>query len=260
MISNSSNVQIKNLVKLQKNARTRREQNAFVIEGKKLFEEAKTLGVVKRAYVTNTYIEGLTETEEAYFKGVEYEIVEEKVLKEAADTKTPQGVVAIVEKPCYDWEELLAKEQLKIMLLEDLRDPGNLGTIIRTAEGAGMDAVIMSKETVDLFNPKVVRSTMGSIFRVPFFYVEDMMQTVKELQGKGVSVVATDLQGKNDYDGERYPDKTAIVIGNEAKGISAEMRESADILIKIPMCGQLESLNASVAAGIMMYELFRQKK
>ena len=146
------------------------------------------------------------------------------------------------------------------MLLEDLRDPGNLGTIIRTAEGAGMDAVIMSKETVDLFNPKVVRSTMGSIFRVPFFYVEDMMQTVKELQGKGVSVVATDLQGKNDYDGERYPDKTAIVIGNEAKGISVEMRESADILIKIPMCGQLESLNASVAAGIMMYELFRQKK
>lgn len=185
MISNSSNVQIKNLVKLQKNARTRREQNAFVIEGKKLFEEAKALGVVKRAYVTNTYIEGLTEAEETYFKGVEYEIVEEKVLKEAADTKTPQGVVAIVEKPCYDWEELLAKEQLKIMLLEDLRDPGNLGTIIRTAEGAGMDAVIMSKETVDLFNPKVVRSTMGSIFRVPFFYVEDMMQTVKELQGKG---------------------------------------------------------------------------
>jgi TrmH family RNA methyltransferase len=93
---------------------------------------------------------------------------------------------------------------------------------------------------------------------VPFFYVEDLLQTVGELQKKGISVVATDLQGKNNYDKEKYPEKTAVVIGNEAKGISMKMRESADILIKIPMCGQLESLNASVAAGIMMYELYRQ--
>lgn len=123
-----------------------------------------------------------------------------------------------------------------------------------------MDGIIMSKETVDLFNPKVVRSTMGSIFRVPFLYVENMMDSVAELKEKGVSIVATDLLGTNSYEQEVYPDKTAIVIGNEAKGITEDMRNAADILVRIPMCGKLESLNASVAAGIMMYELYRSRK
>lgn len=260
MISNAGNVQIKNIVKLQKNARTRREQDAFVIEGKKLFEEAKLYGTVKRAYVTPAYIEELTVSEEEYFSGIEYELVEEKVLKEAADTKTPQGILAIVEKPHYTLDTILSGERVNLLLLEDLRDPGNLGTVMRTAEGAGMDGIIMSKETVDLFNPKVVRSTMGSIFRVPFLYVENMMDTVAELKVKGVSIVATDLLGANSYEQEAYPDKTAIVIGNEAKGITEDMRNAADILVRIPMCGKLESLNASVAAGIMMYELYRSRK
>ena len=131
---------------------------------------------------------------------------------------------------------------------------------MRTAEGAGVDGVIMSKETVDLFNPKVVRSTMGSIFRMPFLYVDDFFGTVRQLQEQDVNVVATDLSGKRDYDRENYGRKTAIVIGNEAKGISASMREMADTLVKIPMAGKVESLNASIAAGIMMYELFRQRR
>ncbi len=260
MISNAGNVQIKNIVKLQKNARTRREQDAFVIEGKKLFEEAKLYGKVKRAYVTPDYIAELETSEEKYFSGIEYELVEEKVLKEAADTKTPQGILAIVEKPHYTLDSILSKESVNLLLLEDLRDPGNLGTVMRTAEGAGMDGIIMSKETVDLFNPKVVRSTMGSIFRVPFLYVEDIIDTITALKEKGVVVVATDLLGKNSYEQEVYPSKTAIVIGNEAKGITDAMRNTADVLVRIPMCGKLESLNASVAAGIMMYELFRQRR
>ena len=168
MITSSSNIQIKNLIKLQKNARTRREQNAFVTEGKKMFEEAKALGIVKRAYVSESYLGTLSMSAEEYLKGIEYEIVEDKVLKEAADTMTPQGIMAIVTKPSYELSDFLKGEQINLLLLEDLRDPGNLGTIMRTAEGAGISGVIMSKETVDLFNPKVVRSTMGSIFRVPF--------------------------------------------------------------------------------------------
>lgn len=259
MITSSSNVQIKNLVKLQKNARTRREQNAFVTEGKKMFEEAKALGVVKRAYVSESYLNALEVSEEEYFKGIVYEVVEEKVFKEAADTMTPQGIMAIVEKPAYTLEEMISGDKVHLVLLENLRDPGNLGTIMRTAEGAGITGIIMSKETVDLFNPKVVRSTMGSIFRVPFLYVEDLVEITKELKEKGISIVATDLQGKNNYHKEKYGKKAGIVIGNEAQGISEAMRESANVLVKIPMCGKLESLNASVAAGIMMYELFRQR-
>lgn len=260
MITSSGNVQMKNLVKLQKNARTRKEQQAFVIEGKKLFEEAKMYGKVKQAYVTPRYVEELSVPEEVYFAGITYELVEEKVLKEVADTMSPQGILAIVEKPEYQLSAFLNKSELSLILLEDLRDPGNLGTIMRTAEGAGVDGVIMSKETVDLFNPKVVRSTMGSIFRMPFLYVDDFFGSVRQLQEQDVNVVATDLSGKRDYDRENYGRKTAIVIGNEAKGISASMREMADTLVKIPMAGKVESLNASIAAGIMMYELFRQRR
>ncbi|MBQ1688020.1 MAG: 23S rRNA (guanosine(2251)-2'-O)-methyltransferase RlmB [Lachnospiraceae bacterium] len=256
MITSSTNVQMKNLIKLQKNARTRREQQAFVVEGKKIFEEAKLYGVVKQAYVTSAYLENLEEKPEAYFGKIPYTLVEEKILKEVADTMTPQGILAIVEKPIYSLDQLLAKDKANYVVLEDLRDPGNLGTIMRTAEGADMAGVVMSKETVDLFNPKVVRSTMGSIFRVPFVYVENIYEAVAQMQEAGVSIVATDLQGTHMYHEEKYGKKTGIVIGNEAKGISGQMRQQADVLVKIPMGGKLESLNASVAAGIMMYQLF----
>lgn len=258
MITSATNVQIKNLVKLQKNARTRKEQNAFVTEGKKMFEEAKRLGIVKRVYVSESYCKTLEEPEEKYFQDIAYEVVDDKVFKEASDTMTPQGIMAIVEKPSYTLKDMINKKSVRLLLLEDLRDPGNLGTIMRTAEGAGMDGIIMSKETVDLFNPKVVRSTMGSIFRVPFVYEENILEVVEELKKQNFLVVATDLQGDKEYTQEDYTDRACIVIGNEAKGISSAMRQSANCLVRIPMCGELESLNASVAAGIMMYEMLRQ--
>lgn len=259
MISSSSNVQIKNLIKLQKNARTRKEQNAFVTEGRKMFEEARELGIVVRAYVSESFIEELAISSDDYFSNIEYEVVSDKVFREMSDTMTPQGILAIVTKPSYEFSNFLKEAQAQLLLLEDLRDPGNLGTLIRTAEGAGMTGVIMSKETVDLFNPKVVRSTMGSIFRVPFFYAEDFQDCLGKLQANGISIAATDLKGSNNFTSEKYPPKTAVVIGNESKGISEATRQKADILIRIPMCGKLESLNASVAGGLMMYELQRQR-
>lgn len=259
MISSNSNVQIKNLVKLQKNARTRREQNAFVTEGRKMFEEARDLGIVKRAYVSDSYLTELDIPEGDYFKDVEYEVVSEKVFREISDTISPQGILAIVKQNSYTLDDFLGKPIINLLLLEDLRDPGNLGTLLRTAEGAGMTGVIMSKETVDLYNPKVVRSTMGSIFRIPFLYVENFLDTLKKLQKEGISIIATDLQGKRNFTEEHYPDKSAIIIGNESKGISDATRQQADILVRIPMCGKLESLNASVAGGLMMYELHRQR-
>lgn len=259
MISSNSNSQIKNLAKLQKNARTRREQNVFVIEGRKMFEEAKELGIVTTAYISQSYLSELHIPQEDYFKNTEYETVTDKVFQEISDTKTPQGILAIVKKPSYTLKDFLKNSIINLLLLEDLRDPGNLGTLIRTAEGAGMTGVIMSKETVDLFNPKVVRSTMGSVFRIPFLYVEDFQSTLSELQTKGISIIATDLQGQRNFTDEHYPNKSAIVIGNESKGISDATRQKADILVRIPMCGRLESLNASVAGGLMMYELYRQR-
>lgn len=260
MISSSSNTQIKNLAKLQKSARARKEQNVFVTEGRKMFEEARELGIVIRAYVSESYLDELTIPEKDYFETTEYETVSDKVFREVADTMTPQGILAIVKKPSYSLDDFIKNTTSHLLLLEDLRDPGNLGTLLRTAEGAGMTGVIMSKETVDLFNPKVVRSTMGSIFRIPFLYVEDFQNILRTLQNKGFSIIATDLQSKQNFTEELYPDKSAVIIGNESKGISDITRKQADILVHIPMCGKLESLNASVAGGLMMYELHRQRK
>lgn len=259
MISSSSNAQIKNLAKLQKNARSRKEQKVFVTEGRKMFEEAKDLDIVVKVYVSESYLHELTIPEEDYFGRADYEVISDKVFHEVADTMTPQGILAIVKQPSYSLNDFTQNTTSRLLLLENLRDPGNLGTLLRTAEGAGMTGVIMSKETVDLFNPKVVRSTMGSIFRIPFLYVENFQDTLQDLQSKDFSIIATDLQSKRSFTEEHYPNKSAVVIGNESRGISDATRKQADILVHIPMCGKLESLNASVAGGLIMYELYRQQ-
>ena len=147
----------------------------------------------------------------------------------------------------------------KPIFLENIQDPGNLGTILRTAEGAGIDGIIMNKGTVDIYNPKVVRSTMGSIFRVPFMYCDDIMGKVDELKKSGVKVYAAALGGTRNYSEPDYTRPSAFAIGNEGNGLTDEMINAADERIKIPMLGKVESLNAANAAGILMYEAFRQK-
>ena len=155
---------------------------------------------------------------------------------------------------------LLKEEKPLLMVLEDLQDPGNAGTIIRTGEGAGVSGVFLTKTCVDITNPKVIRATMGSVYRIPFFYVEDVVSLKQKLQGRGIRFFAAHLQGKNSYDRESYEDGTAFLIGNEGKGLTDQAADAADCLIRIPMCGQVESLNAAMAAGILMYEAARQRR
>ena len=260
MISSSGNIQIKEIIKLQKSAKHRRKEETFVIEGRKMFEEAKELQLIKKAYVSEAYYRETTEENPDYFKEVPYEIISENVLKEISDTVTPQGIIAKVKMPKYELESFFQGEKIKLLFLENLQDPGNLGTIMRTAEGAGMTGLILSKGSVDFYNPKTVRSTMGSLFRVPFVYVDNFAQTLQQAKEQGITLYAAHLQGKKDYDKEQWNKKSGILIGNEANGLSTQAAELADVKIKIPMCGKLESLNASVAAGILMYELLRQLK
>ena len=146
------------------------------------------------------------------------------------------------------------------MVLEDLQDPGNAGTIIRTGEGAGVSGVFLTKSSVDITNPKVIRATMGSIYRIPFFYVEDVVSLKQKLQDRGIHFFAAHLEGKNSYDRESYTEGTAFLIGNEGKGLTDRAADAADCLIRIPMCGQVESLNAAMAAGILMYEAAKQRR
>ena len=145
------------------------------------------------------------------------------------------------------------------VILEDIQDPGNLGTIMRTAEGAGAAGIIMSKGCVDIYNPKTIRSTMGSAYRVPFLYVDDLKTAIEKIRSCEIEVFAAHLNGKTYYDDINYH-RAAFLIGNEGNGLSDEVANQATSYLKIPMEGQLESLNASVAASILMYEASRQRR
>lgn len=254
MITSTSNARIKNLVHLKKNARARKQEGAFLVEGPRMFFEVPKDRILE-AYVTKSFEEKY-KTELA---GCSYELITDEVCRRICDTKTPQGAAALVRRDEIRVEDLLDKSpQPFLILLENLQDPGNLGTIIRTAEAAGADGIIMNEGTVDPYNPKVIRSTMGAIFRVPIISVPDFPGLVKELGKRGVHVYAAHLQGKTFYEYD-YREASAFLIGNEGNGLSDEISSLAERKIRIPMKGSVESLNASVAATIIMFETVRQR-
>jgi TrmH family RNA methyltransferase len=187
-----------------------------------------------------------------------FDIVSDSVMKEISETMTPQGILALVKKPQYQLSDMLTKDRVRLLLLEDVRDPGNLGTMIRTAEGVGINGVIMSKDSVDIFNPKVIRSTMGAIYRVPFIYSDNFIETLTQIKDGGVPIYAAHLAGAVRYDTVDYGLKSAIMIGNEANGLTVEASTLATRCIKIPMEGSVESLNAAIAAAVLMYEVYKK--
>lgn len=259
MITSISNAQVKQVCAYVQKAKERRKDQIFVVEGRKMFEEAPKQQIVK-VYVTQAFLdkhkgdaigERLSE--------VGFETVTEEVFAKMSDTKTPQGVMCLVKWPKYDIKDLISDAKGTFVVLEDLQDPGNLGTIIRTGEGAGISGVIMTKETVDIFNPKTIRATMGSIYRVPFVYVEDIAEAIKILKEAEISVYAAHLKGTQYYDAFDYTKGSAFLIGNEGNGLKEQTADMADVYVKIPMAGQVESLNAAIATTLFMYEAARQR-
>jgi TrmH family RNA methyltransferase len=259
IISSSGNSQVKNLIQLQKKSKLRDEQGIFVVDGLKMFEEARNAGILQKAYASESFYQEKLLADPNYFQGLEYEVIIDSVFNEISETKTPQGIIGTVKKAEYSLERMLNAPDVCLLLLEDIRDPGNLGTMIRTAEGAGVTGIVFNNSTVDIYNPKVIRSTMGSIFRVPFYQSENFYETLNEIKDHGITIFAAHLLGRP-YDTEgSFLKKCAILIGNEANGLSEKASGLADILIKIPMAGKVESLNAAVAAAILMYEASRQR-
>ncbi|MBR1741293.1 MAG: RNA methyltransferase [Lachnospiraceae bacterium] len=258
MITSEGNAQIKELLKLQKSARERRKEKTFVVEGMKLVEEAYSVGKLKKGYVSESVLRNEEKRVKQMSGRLPFEVVSDSVFQAMAETVTPQGILGLAEMPEYSLSEILQEEKKRFLLLDDLRDPGNLGTIMRTAEGAGMSAVILSKESVDLFNPKVVRATMGSVLRVPFCYVESLPDVINRLKNENIKVYGCMMEGSVRYDEPDYSNGAGIVIGNEANGISKEVRKHLSAAVRIPMAGKLESLNDAVAAAILMYEFTRR--
>ena len=219
MITSPQNTKIRELVKLKKSAKERAKQGVFLVEGPKMFRELEER-LCREVYVSESF------------------------------ARSPEGrqVLERVHAPL-------------IIILENLQDPGNLGTIVRTCEAAGATGIVLSRGCADIYSPKVTRSTMGSIFRVPFVYTDQLEDAIRSLQRGGVRVYAAHLMGSVDlYEKEdALSGPAAILIGNESRGLTRETASLADAALRIPMSGRVESLNAAVAAAVMLYEAKRQR-
>ena len=259
MITSTKNQQIRTVIELKKKAKARNESGLFAVEGIRMAAELPKERI-EQVYVSESFLKH-PEHSSVLGRLPSFEIVSDSVFSTMSDTKTPQGILALVKKREYTLEEMLAGGQTPfLMLLENLQDPGNLGTIVRAGEGAGITGVIMSRDTVDIYNPKVIRSTMGSLFRIPFLYAENLGETVRFLKKNHVKILAAHLEGAVVYDEEDCTGALGFLIGNEGNGLSEEIGALADARIKIPMAGQVESLNAAVAASVLTFETARQRR
>lgn len=263
-ITSPANARIKRLIQWNQKAKQREKDRVFLVEGRKMYEEAPKEWVLEIYFSGNYYDKWHDEILQSIQNGdINPEIcciVEDELFKKISDTITPQGVLCVLKRPSYQLDELLKPETPMLILLEDLQDPGNLGTIVRTGEGAGITGVIASKDTVDIYNPKTVRATMGSIYRIPVLYVDDLTKIIQELKEHRIMTYAAHLKGDKEYDECDYSKGTAFLIGNEGRGLREATAECADQYLKIPMEGKVESLNASIAAALLMYEGKRQRK
>ena len=257
-ISSKDNELIKHIKKL-KDKKERDLSNEYIIEGIKLIQEA----IQENAKIKQIIICDDCEKTESIPKDLMYEIAKQeciyvtnKVFDSITEVMNPQGILAIIEKQSKEIQ--IDDKQDIILALDDIQDPGNLGTILRTADSIGLTQILVSKGTADSYNPKVVRSTMGAIFRVKIIECEDLVKTLKEIKKHKFEIVVSSLQTDNSIYDINYH-KKVIVIGNEANGVKKEIQDLADKKIKIPMLGKTESLNASVATGIILYEYVRQK-
>lgn len=256
MITSTNNAKVKNLVQLQKKKKVRDEQGVFIVEGIRMFREIPLQDMLE-IYTTEKFHDVNKEAFDNLNRKVE--MVTEEVFSKISETKTPQGILCVVKRHGYTLEDVLSGENRLIMVLESVQDPGNMGTIIRTGEAAGVTGFILSKDCADIYQSKTIRSTMGSIFRKKCVYVDSIVDTLELLKGNGVQTYAAHLDGELWYNDIKYNDDTAFLIGNEGNGLSDTVASMADTKIKIPMAGEVESLNAAIAATLLMYEAFNQR-
>ena len=253
MITSTANTQVKEVQKLQKSSRFRNERGLFVVEGWRMLRE-----------MPEDHIETIYVTEESVAKIQEMNgdqtpvLVSAKVMKAMSNEVTPQGVLGVVRMAQVEKGEQAVDNPL-ILALDCVQDPGNLGTIIRTAEAAGVDMLVLSQGTVDLYNPKVVKATMGAIFRLPIIRDVKLLSYIEEIKSRGISVYAAHLKGDAMHYDLDCTGGTCFLMGNEGNGLRDEIADAASSYLRIPMEGKAESLNVAMAAGLLVYEAHRQR-
>jgi TrmH family RNA methyltransferase len=289
MITSLNNARVREIIQLEKKKKYRYETKTFVSEGIRMVLETPG-SLLRELYISESFYrdpEKMEKVAEYFFNkpnlapavredlselesqdrvqmdSCSLFLVSDEVMRKMADTEHPQGILSVTAMPAYSMENLLSAEKNPLFLLpEDIQDPGNLGTMFRTAEGADATGLILGPGCTDPFQPKVVRSTMGSLFRMPFIQVreEDWYSLLSDLKKRGIRLYAAWLPGSVSYDEADYTGPTAFLIGNEGKGLKKETAEASDQRIRIPMGGKLESLNAAMSAGILLYEASRQRR
>lgn len=257
MITSTGNARVKNAIQLQTRARARKDSRQFVAEGFRMVSEAPADRIVS-IYASETF----ARCNSGYMSTIQvpYETVSDNVFAQMSDTRTPQGILAVIKMAEYEIGDIIAHDNGLYVIVENLQDPGNLGTIIRMSEAAGVDGIIMSPNTVDIYNPKTIRSTMGSLYRVPFVYADDFAGTLKRMKSKGVELYAAHLEGSVEYTEPDYTKASAFVIGNEGNGLTDAVTNICSNRIRIPMAGKVESLNAAIAASVLTFEAARQRR
>lgn len=261
MITSTSNAKIKRIVQLRKKKKARDAEGVFLVEGIRMFREIPEK-LLQEIYISESCEgkEGKEIRRRASACGIRPELVSDGVFSHLSDTQTPQGILCVVRQLSYSLEEVADAPCPHMLVLDRLQDPGNVGTILRTAEGAGVTGILLDGECADIYNPKTIRSTMGSIFRMPFYYIQDLEEGIRYLKKRGICTYAAHLEGKRAYDEEDYRKPCAFLIGNEGNGLRPEIADLADTYIRIPMAGEVESLNAAIASAVLMFEAGRQRR
>lgn len=259
VISSKDNELVKHIKKL-KEKKYRDEYGEFIVEGFKMIEEAIEEKVkIKKIIICDDCRLNCSLPQNLMYEVAKFDCVyvTEKVFNNITNVVNHQGIMAIVDKKDIE-NAKVDYSQDNFLILNDVQDPGNIGTILRTADSLNINQIIVSNKTADVYNPKVVRSTMGAIFRVKVIMVDDLKKEIKNMQNNGIKVYSTDLNTDESIYTINY-EKAAIVIGNEANGVDREIINISDGRIKIPMLGKTESLNAAVATSIILYEMYREK-
>jgi TrmH family RNA methyltransferase len=257
-----SKEKLKELFKL-KTKKGRTQEGKFLIEGLRLCEEAaNSFWSIESVFYTQSFEEKirgkklLQKLQKLNFRMIQ---VKNHDLQKLSDTETPQGIMCVVKTMNHPIEDLWKKNFEFMVALDGIRDPGNVGTLIRTADALGVDGVILSDDTVEPYNPKVVRSTMGSIFHLPIFDEIDLEKTIPELKKRKFKILGTDVKEGKSLDNPDYSGKICLLMGNEGEGLNKNLIELSDEIIHIPIYGKAESLNVAVAGGILLYEVNRKR-
>lgn len=254
--------QEKNIKALRDSKKIRQKQNRFLIEGLKSVTEAIDSSFhIDFIVISHSFLDNNERKIRDLLKNIKDTRIfkaPNNVFKELSDTVTPQGIMAIVEQKQYQLQKVI-KNNFLIVALDRVGDPGNMGTIIRTADAVGADAVLVSKGCVDIYNPKVIRTTMGSIFNIPVIQTDNLLETLEKIKQAGGNIVTTFLDTNNYYYDVDLSLPVVIVLGQEDKGVSKDIVEISDYVVKIPMPGKAESLNVSVACGVLLFEALKQR-